>query len=351
MENVKLGTFVIDVRRAKNGPHSDDMLFEVVTTSPYNDTPQETTYADYVIVVNGHNEVPEMPEWKGSETFPGKIMHSRDYRKPDEECFKNKSILVVGGSYSGIEMIVQFFAHPKFGQADVDKVFFCGKVAAFAQSTDLKPFLDSGKLVLVDSAIDKIEGAEVVFKNNSRAMVDTIIACTGYRFVFPFLKNGDDFVTVSDNGKYFGPLHKKTVCINQPQLMFAGNIDNTCFIQKILELQAMFIKHVINGDVKLPCKEDMMKGLEMELVDHHGSALKKFFRPDCAVTEDNKIINDLSADIPGSSINKEVIDALNILGPKLVEVISTGDFIRYRKMDYREFVPNFPWDVTVKKDI
>ena len=42
-----------------------------------------TTYTfDAVIVANGHYSQPHFPKIQGSESFPGKIMHSIDFDKP-----------------------------------------------------------------------------------------------------------------------------------------------------------------------------------------------------------------------------------------------------------------------------
>ncbi len=53
---------------------------------------------DYVVVSTGHFSVPFIPEYKGMKSFPGRIMHSHDFR--DAEEFRGKNVIVLGSSYS-----------------------------------------------------------------------------------------------------------------------------------------------------------------------------------------------------------------------------------------------------------
>jgi putative flavoprotein involved in K+ transport len=67
-----------------------------VTTSagPYV-TPQ-------VIVATGHQHTPRLPDWPGRDRFPGKLLHSADYRNPGD--FQGADVLVVGPGSSGLEI-------------------------------------------------------------------------------------------------------------------------------------------------------------------------------------------------------------------------------------------------------
>ena len=48
---------------------------------------------DYVVVSSGHFSVPFIPEYKGMNSFPGRIMHSHDFR--DAEEFRGKNVIVL----------------------------------------------------------------------------------------------------------------------------------------------------------------------------------------------------------------------------------------------------------------
>ena len=72
-----------------------------------------TTAGDYrarcVVVATGYNRVPNAPRWSGQETFPGPIIHSRDYTSG--ELFRGQRVLVVGFGNSGAEIALDLAEH------------------------------------------------------------------------------------------------------------------------------------------------------------------------------------------------------------------------------------------------
>jgi cation diffusion facilitator CzcD-associated flavoprotein CzcO len=62
-------------------------------------------YFDAVMVCNGHNAVPRIPDDKpGMNEFVGIQIHSHDYRVP--EPFKNMNVLIIGSGPSGVDISV-----------------------------------------------------------------------------------------------------------------------------------------------------------------------------------------------------------------------------------------------------
>jgi putative flavoprotein involved in K+ transport len=55
-----------------------------------------------VIVATGHERDPKLPDWPGHNHFPGRLLHSAQYRNPRE--FRGRDVLVVGGGCSGLEI-------------------------------------------------------------------------------------------------------------------------------------------------------------------------------------------------------------------------------------------------------
>lgn len=55
---------------------------------------------DAVLVANGHYTEPHLPDIPGAAAFPGLLLHSHNYRRP--ERFKGQHVAVVGASYSGV---------------------------------------------------------------------------------------------------------------------------------------------------------------------------------------------------------------------------------------------------------
>jgi cation diffusion facilitator CzcD-associated flavoprotein CzcO len=62
-----------------------------------------------VVVATGYNRVPNMPRWPGQDTFPGPIIHSRDYT--NGEVFRGRRVLVVGFGNSGAEIALDLIEH------------------------------------------------------------------------------------------------------------------------------------------------------------------------------------------------------------------------------------------------
>jgi cation diffusion facilitator CzcD-associated flavoprotein CzcO len=50
-----------------------------------------------------HESVPSIPDITGREIFQGLIMHTKSFRDP--ELFRNKTVVVLGMSFSGLDMM------------------------------------------------------------------------------------------------------------------------------------------------------------------------------------------------------------------------------------------------------
>jgi cation diffusion facilitator CzcD-associated flavoprotein CzcO len=62
-----------------------------------------------VVVATGFNRVPNVPRWPGQDTFPGQIIHSRDYTNGG--AFRGQRVLVVGFGNSGAEIALDLAEH------------------------------------------------------------------------------------------------------------------------------------------------------------------------------------------------------------------------------------------------
>ena len=69
-------------------------------------TGQETTYRYAGLVVgNGHNWNPKIPDYAGRAEFRGEVIHSADYKGP--EVLRGKRVLVVGAGNTGCDVAVE----------------------------------------------------------------------------------------------------------------------------------------------------------------------------------------------------------------------------------------------------
>ncbi|SDM92744.1 flavin-containing monooxygenase [Allokutzneria albata] len=64
---------------------------------------------DALVVANGHNWHPKMPEYPGLAEFSGKVLHSAAYKGPD--VLRGQRVLVVGAGNTGCDIAVEAAQH------------------------------------------------------------------------------------------------------------------------------------------------------------------------------------------------------------------------------------------------
>ncbi|MGE0818249.1 MAG: flavin-containing monooxygenase [Candidatus Nanopelagicales bacterium] len=199
----------------------------------------ETTYRYAGLVVgNGHNWNPKIPDYPGLEEFAGEVIHSAQYK--GAEVLRGKRVLVVGAGNTGCDVAVEsaqnaahtfhstrrgYYYNPKFtlGRpsdqvADsllamrlplpVRRALFgttlklvVGDLTKFGlQKPDHKffethPIVNQQLVYYVGHGditpkrdIERLDAAGAVFADGSRADVDLVVFCTGYLVTFPFLE-------------------------------------------------------------------------------------------------------------------------------------------------------------------
>ncbi len=158
---------------------------------------------DYVVVSTGHFSVPFIPEYKGMSSFPGRIMHSHDFR--DAEEFRDKNVVVLGSSYSAEDVALQ--CH-KYGAKTVT-IGYRNNPMGFNWPEGMKEV----------HYMDKIDGNKAVFKDGTVQEMDALILCTGYLHHFPFLP--EDLKLKTHNRLYPPNLYKGVVWQNNQNLFLS----------------------------------------------------------------------------------------------------------------------------------
>jgi len=256
-----------------------------------------------VLVCNGHHWCPKIPEFSGE--FKGKMFHSRNYRRPDG-C-RGKNVLILGIGNSGVDIACDvapvaartFLAsrrdahiiprHLLGRPADkwttplISRLPFRAQQMLFSLvvwlsrgrqssyglpvpstriltehptlSTELLPFIKAGK-IRPKPAVERLNGSEVIFADDSREKVDVFICATGYQIRFPFL--ADDLVSVIENRV---DLYGKVVHPDSPGLYFIGLIQPLGAIMPLAELQAHWVAGIITGRLELPARDEMIRSI------------------------------------------------------------------------------------------
>ncbi|ESQ35615.1 hypothetical protein EUTSA_v10007545mg [Eutrema salsugineum] len=197
---------------------------------------------DAVVVCNGHFTEPRLAHIPGIDLWPGKQIHSHNYRVPDP--FKDQVVIVIGNQSSGRDISKDIATLAKEVHI-ASKSGANGKKSSRYSNLHIHPTIERAK-----------EDGSVVFQDGIVVYADAIVHCTGYKYCFPFLET-NGHVTVQDNR--VGPLYKHVFPPGlAPGLSFIGL--PTMALQFIMfEIQSKWVASVLSGRVKLPSEEKMME--------------------------------------------------------------------------------------------
>ncbi|KAL8177378.1 UNVERIFIED_CONTAM: hypothetical protein K2H54_001986 [Gekko kuhli] len=248
--------------------------------------------------------------------FKGKIIHSREYKHPEE--FRDQRILVIGLGNSGADISVdlshitkQIFLSTRTGTWVVNRVSDDGyplDVVHFTRfktllrqnlpvalvnlwgerklntrfnhdnygikpqhrflsrypiaADDLPNAIISGR-VLMKPNVREFTERGVIFEDDSQEEnIDVVIFATGYNFSFPFID--DSVINVRNNQvplyKFVFPPH-----LERPTLAIIGLLQPLGAIMPIAELQARWATRVFKGLIKLPPVDAMMDDIAKKL--------------------------------------------------------------------------------------
>lgn len=174
--------------------------------------PKLMTYADAVVVCNGHYSVPNKWSAPGSDSFVrsgGVISHSQHYKEPHE--FTDKRVLVIGSGPSGMDIgyeISHFASHLYISHRQPTALFKDEVRSYITEVPQVERFVGGRDIQLVDNTIIRD--------------IDYVLNCTGYKYDFPFLKPGEAGVSVSRNGHCVKGLMKHLVAKQDVTLAFPG---------------------------------------------------------------------------------------------------------------------------------
>ncbi|XP_059480849.1 senecionine N-oxygenase-like [Neocloeon triangulifer] len=206
-------------------------------------TKETTTHIFYAVMVcNGHFCTPNIPDFEGSNKFNGKIVHSHDYRDPED--FKGKRVLIVGGSFSAIDITV-----------DVAK--WADHVVMSHHLKEFTPDYPDNVSLVPDIKNFTKNGA--LFVNGEEKNFDTVILCTGFKYNFPFLHESCK-ITTNGYGVEVEPLYKHMINIEYPSMCFIS-ICNYNLPAQLSDLQSRYFYSLLSGISNLPSKEEMYADL------------------------------------------------------------------------------------------
>lgn len=188
---------------------------------------------DYLVVASGHFSTPNMPYFKGIETFSGNVMHAHDFRGADQ--FKDRNILLIGSSYSAEDIGIQCYKH---GAASVTLSYRSNPIGHdWPQGIKEVPL------------VTHFDGDTAYFKDGSSEDYDAVIMCTGYQHKFPFLP--DELRLKTKNNLYPDNLYKGVFYNDLPQLIYLGMQDQY-YTFNMFDAQAWLARDFMMEHLELP---------------------------------------------------------------------------------------------------
>jgi hypothetical protein len=261
-----LNTTVEDMTRlppaTKNGPERWALTLRRYDPALHKDIWWREHF-DAVIIANGHYAVPFIPFVPGLSEYiaqyPGKVFHSKRYRRP--ETFAGKRVLIIGNSASGYDI-----------GRDLLKTI---KLPLY-QSRRSRNFLDpkdppEGFVWKPIITQYDVETGDIVFKDGTKLKgteIDYVIYCTGYNPSFPFWNSK------ANGGPIWNYQHRRiidnyqhTFFSHHPTLGIIGIPRTLTF--RSFEYQAIALARLFAGRTTLPDKAEMKRWYDhrIELVD------------------------------------------------------------------------------------
>lgn len=202
-----------------------------------------TEVFDYVIVCSGHFSVPNMPHYPGFEQFPGRIMHSHDFRDAGE--FEGRRLLVMGSSYSAEDIALQC---KKYGAKTVTLSYRSNPMGfSWPEGVEELPLLS------------RVDGKTAHFKDGSSREIDAMILCTGYRHHFPYVE--DNLKLTTANRLYPDRLYKGVFWQDNPKLMYIGMQDQY-YTFTMFDAEAWLARDYVIGRLELPEAAERQKDID-----------------------------------------------------------------------------------------
>jgi trimethylamine monooxygenase len=222
--------------------NSDTEKFTVTVKDLRDDTLSSSEF-DYVFGASGHFSTPNIPDFPGLAKFPGRVLHSHDFRAADE--FAGKDVLCVGSSYSSEDIGIQCY---KYG----------AKSVTFSWRTKPMGFKWPESFAELP-LLEKLDGKTAIFKDGTKKDIDAIILCTGYLHHHPFME--DSLRIKSRNRLYPGNLYKGIFWWNNPKLMYIGMQDQF-YTFNMFDAQAWYARDVVLGRIKLPTPGEQIDDIQ-----------------------------------------------------------------------------------------
>ncbi|KAJ7318218.1 hypothetical protein DFH08DRAFT_790119 [Mycena albidolilacea] len=180
---------------------------------------------DAIVVATGRYNAPNIPAIPGladwAKKFPQSISHSREYRRP--QPFTDKTVLVVGGATSGVEISREVNLHAKkiiqsVRPPNPKLPYEAGRLQLQRLPANVSVVPEIRRFHASNSSIELVNGTFLVD-------VERVIFATGFRYSFPFLpqfhnSSSSSAHPIVTDGTHLRSLHEDFLYIEEPTIGF-----------------------------------------------------------------------------------------------------------------------------------
>ncbi|KAK0614008.1 hypothetical protein B0T14DRAFT_539642 [Immersiella caudata] len=229
---------------------------------------------DLVVVATGHYCTPRIPDFPGlpalKAAFPDRILHSKQYRRPQR--FQGQNVLVIGAGVSSSDICKELV-----GIANT--VYQSVRGGAYDTPTHLLPastirvgpissfHLDPPTTLQTLPPSDPIPSLTITLNDNQTLTnIHTVILATGYITSYPFLsalhddsappESATPTTLITSDGDMVHNLHQDIFYIPNPTLSFIG-VPYHAAAFTLFGFQAQVLARAFAGRAKLPKEGEM----------------------------------------------------------------------------------------------
>ncbi|KAL4438318.1 hypothetical protein ABPG74_009741 [Tetrahymena malaccensis] len=248
---------------------SKKFLVQIVSNEDYT---KNTRFlqADYVIVANGHNSVPNYPDIPNKNIFKAQMMHTHNYRENKTKVFQKKHLVIYGCGISSQDIVYILLKKTEEDQRP-SKITMVGNqmmISLFKQTKSYLKEVESGILTFLSPCIKQFESENSLVLEDGHKVenIDIFMYATGYQYAFPFLDFEKDKLIdlYQKRGANYslGPLYLRTFSVREPNLIFVGVLQQVLSSQQGVERQAILVSKVITDEIKLPTQQEMQEDFD-----------------------------------------------------------------------------------------
>ncbi|GAN00763.1 FAD dependent oxidoreductase [Mucor ambiguus] len=254
--------------------------YDVYTSGMVRETRWKETF-DAVVVASGQHQDPYVPDIKDltafNKIYPDKMSHSVQYRKPED--YKDKNVLVVGGSVSAVDIVRSLEGFAKTitisikGPFDSPFVIYQVLRSLIPKCVDVKP-----EVKAFSNAEGQVDGSVIFEDDSTLDNIDQVIFCSGFNSRMPFLgdlvipKGKEDvryapprpiYDDVPESHVVLGPqfplnVYRESFLISDPTMAFVGQPPFFSPLSQY-DTQARAVARVWSGAALLPNENLMLK--------------------------------------------------------------------------------------------